>query len=196
MSVKVLEFNFFDENAIKKALDELEYMENWDTNIKITDYEAGIDRILIIQPYNDIVSQRLNEFRCFFINGKFVNFFAHGARREEGRMKLYPNICYNDKDYEHCFLRKYAYNIYNNYIKPINKNPSIIRIDISYAIEDIYLDKYSIEVNGQKRRYYVNEIEIQPTFYFNIPLLCNNIEKENLKFHYDVANALVNEILS
>jgi Fe-Mn family superoxide dismutase len=56
-------------------------------------------------------------------------------------MKFYRSVCYNDQDLNHRYLKKFAYSVFNNYIiNKGNKIPTIIRIDISYGIDNIFLD--------------------------------------------------------
>jgi hypothetical protein len=46
-----------------------------------------------------------------------------------------------------------------------------LRLDMSYAIDDLFLDKYTITIDNKKYRFYCNELEnIDGTFYINIPI--------------------------
>lgn len=53
-------------------------------------------------------------------------------------------------------------------------HPILFRTDISYAIDPIFMDKYSINIKGMdsKVRLYVNELEIDPTNYFFNNTVC------------------------
>lgn len=193
--VKLLLTDFVsDEQQINECLVKLERVNNWKLELEISKYEDGLNRILIIQPYNKIVENRKNEFRCFFINGKFVNFFVNGDQRRNGGYISLPHIRYDNEDNNHRYMKWFAYNVYNNYIKKqTSKEPSIIRIDLSYAIDE-FLDKYSVTINGEKRRYYVNEIENQPSFYFGYNFIHKTKKYKYDKYEYNVADALVDEI--
>lgn len=93
-------------------------------------------------------------------------------------------------------IKKLADKVFKKYVMiKATSVPAIIRIDISYAIDDIFIDKYAVNIDGEKRRYYVNEVEIEPTLYFNIPIECNGEIKYPVKFQYDVARALINKIV-
>jgi len=87
-----------------------------------------------------------------------------------------------------------AKNTFDNFImKYAHNKPPIIRIDISY-MEGEYDDM--IMIDNKYYRFYVNEIEIQPTFYVNLPLVCNNINKSTIDYQEKLAYALVNRIKS
>ena len=199
LGVVLLELNDNDnmeeiKNKLIKKLDRLEYIEDWKTNkmIPITELERGIDRVIIVQPYNEIVADRTKEYRCFFINGEFVNFFAFGAKWTKEGFIRYPNKCYeiDNKIHEHVF--QMAKKTFDNFIMKYAKTkPPIIRIDISYMEKD-YDD--AIMIDNKYYRFYVNEIEIQPTFYVNLPLICKGVNMSTIKYQDKLAHALVNNI--
>jgi hypothetical protein len=141
--------------------------------------DNGIDRYYILQPYNQIVVDRNNEFRVFFIDGK-IKYIGKGSRL--------PNTCIADEikkplEYE---IIKFAKKLYKKYIPLIwneKRNPILFRIDVSYAIDDIFQDDYSIKIKGYDKpiRIYCNELEIDPTSYFYNSFLCNADKNFNTK---------------
>jgi len=144
-----------------------------------------LDLVIIIQPYNIIVSNRLTEYRLWFLDGEFVNYFCHGPIKENDKIRLLDNVKYNPQNKIHFELVSLANKLYK-FIVSKNKNVKILalRLDMSYAIDDIFIDKYSKIINNQKYRFYCNEMEnIDGTFYINIPIL-NTItnKKEDTSF--------------
>lgn len=74
----------------------------------------------------------------------------------------------------------FAKKVYKKYIPIIWKQklpPILFRIDISYAIEPEFQDKYSIQLEGFENpiRLYVNELEIDPTSFFYNKFDCTDI---------------------
>ncbi len=141
--------------------------------------DNGIDRYYILQPYNKIVVNRNNEYRVFFIDGE-IKYISKGLR--------IPNTCILDEikkplEYE---IIKFAKKLYKKYIPLIwneKQNPILFRIDVSYAVDDIFQDKYSVNIKGFDKpiRIYCNELEIDPTSYFYNSFLCNTDNNFNTK---------------
>lgn len=57
--------------------------------------------------------------------------------------------------------------------------PILLRLDISYAIDDKFIDEHAINIEGfnSKVRLYINEIEIDPTNYFYNNIVCKKNKK-------------------
>jgi hypothetical protein len=67
--------------------------------------------------------------------------------------------------------------VFNDFIVPYQtESLAVARIDISFTYEAHLQDQFSQTIdNGTKKcRYYVNEIEINPSFYFHFRLLLSN----------------------
>ena len=78
-----------------------------------------------------------------------------------------------------------------------------LRLDMSYAFDDLFLDKYNVTIDNKKYRFYCNELEnIDGTFYINIPITdttnnkkfdTTNNKKFNTKFFQNtLTNAIIN----
>ena len=64
--------------------------------------ENHVDLVVIAEPYNKIVSSRKNEYRMWYLEGKFVDYFCFGIERDDkGKIKLIDNIVYNSKNEIH-----------------------------------------------------------------------------------------------
>ena len=166
-----------------------------------------LELIIIVQPYNKIVSERENEYRMWYIDDKFVNYFCFGPKRDsKGELiKLIENIKYNENNEIHNNLKLLGDKLYNFLKNKIrkhmkNKNFKIIalRLDMSYSVDKIFIDKYSKNINNQKYRFYCNEIEnIDGTFYINIPILdtTNNQKYDTRYFQNTLTTSIINNII-
>ena len=164
------------------------------------------DLVIIIQPYNSIVANRETEYRMWYLNSKFVGYFCFGiVKNEEGKVvKLIYNVKYDNSNKIHKHLLDLAekiYNFINNEVKKILNKPDFkllaLRIDMSYATDDIFQDEYSVILDGKKYRFYCNELEnIDGTFYLNLPILDPKTNKkyEALEFQNKLVNILVNNL--
>ena len=76
--------------------------------------------------------------------------------------------------------------------------PILLRLDISYATDNKFLDKHAIEVDGfnTKVRLYVNEIEIDPTNYFYNNLLCKKNKDINNKYLQELFGNVINKYIT
>lgn len=179
MSIKFLDLDNINKSKVRKTLLELETKTNWGRTIKTSNYEKGSTRILIIQPFNPVISNRHNEFRLFYLSGQFVGFFAFGI--QDGY--LLNHKLYNHFNQHHNNIKKLADDFHKKYyLKKSKKEPSYVRHDISYSDDPRCQDKYSVYFNGKKRRYYVNEMENQPTLYFNVTIEGQSTEKYQRRF--------------
>jgi len=146
--------------------------------------ENNVNLVVIAEPYNQVVSHRKNEYRMWYLGGKFVDYFCFGIERDEqNKIKLIDNQAYNSKNEIHSHLKTLTDRLYNvalQKIRSLLKNddfiPVAMRFDMSYAVDPIFLDKYAVSIKQKGNlRFYCNEIEnIDGTFYTNIPVL--NIE--------------------
>ena len=152
--------------------------------------ENNVDLVMIAEPYNKIVSQRKNEYRMWYLGGKFVDYFCFGIERDEQqKVKLIDNQAYNEKNEIHTHLKTLADKLYHVVLQKIRgllKNddfvPVAMRFDMSYATDPLFLDKYAVAIKQKGNlRFYCNEIEnIDGTFYTNIPVLDVNGHKTPL----------------
>lgn len=152
--------------------------------------ENNVDLVVIAEPYNKIVSQRKNEYRMWYLGGKFVDYFCFGIERDEHqKIKLIDNQAYNEKNEIHVHLKTLADKLYHVILQKIRgvlKNddfvPVAMRFDMSYAIDPLFLDKHAVTIKQKGNlRFYCNEIEnIDGTFYTNIPVSDVNGHKTSL----------------
>ena len=152
--------------------------------------ENNVDLVVIAEPYNKVVSQRKNEYRMWYLGGKFVDYFCFGIERDEQqKIKLIDNEAYNSKNEIHVNLKTLADKIYHVILQKIRdllKNddfvPVAVRFDMSYATDPLFLDKHAVVIKQKGNlRFYCNEIEnIDGTFYTNIPVLDVNGHKTSL----------------
>ena len=152
--------------------------------------ENNVDLVVIAEPYNKIVSQRKNEYRMWYLGGKFVDYFCFGIERDEQqKIKLIDNQAYIEKNEIHANLKILADKLYNVILQKIRsllKNddfvPVAMRFDMSYATDPLFLDKHTVTIKQKGNlRFYCNEIEnIDGTFYTNIPVLDVNGYKTSL----------------
>jgi hypothetical protein len=222
---KDLIFDFYDFRDIARRLNTKHF---WNIKSSAIDMDIGIDRHYIIQPYNEIVVDKLNEFRVFFYNGhaKYITWQTD-----------FDNLCVNDIENidDNITLsndKKYVYNVYDadgNQIdderitKEFNKNllievlrfskkvyndflpffwkkkghPILFRTDISYAIDPIFMDNFSVNIEGMdsKVRFYVNELEIDPTNFFYNNTVCKKNEKITSKYLEILYGELINNYI-
>lgn len=182
-------YDQFKEKAIK-----LNYKKFWGVGSNSVKIDHGITRYYIIQGFNKIVSKRINEYRVFFHNGK-VKYIAKGDN--------IPNTCIKDSltiplENEIINFAKKLYKIYIPlFWKGITKHPILFRIDVSYAVDDHFQDKYSINIEGFEKpiRIYANEIEIDPTSFFYNTFTCLKSKKfSNKSIEEDMGNAITKYI--
>jgi hypothetical protein len=152
--------------------------------------ENNVDLVVIAEPYNKVVSQRKNEYRMWYLGGKFVDYFCFGIERDENqKIKLIDNQSFNPKNEIHVHLKTLADKLYQVILQKIRtllKNnefvPVAMRFDMSYAIDPLFLDKHAVTIKQKGNlRFYCNEIEnIDGTFYTNISVLDVNGHKTSL----------------
>jgi len=108
--------------------------------------ENNVDLVVIAEPYNKIVSQRKNEYRMWYLGGKFVDYFCFGIERDEHqKIKLIDNQAYNQKNEIHAQLKTLADKLYSVILQKIRsflKNddfvPVAMRFDMSYATDPLF----------------------------------------------------------
>ena len=167
--------------------------------------ENNVDLVVIAEPYNKIVSNRKNEYRMWYLGGKFVDYFCFGIERDDkNKIKMIDNLVYNSKNETHFQLKKLTDKLYQVVLKNVRAIlkddefvPVAMRFDMSYATDAMFIDKYAVEINqkGQKGkvRFYCNEVEnMDGTFYTNISVLSEGGNKTSLgdKFEKDLIKLL------
>lgn len=117
--------------------------------------------LIIIQPFNPMVANRLTEYRIIMVDGIPSPIAAFGFRLTPKNKRIYiPSIemdpeC-NEEHANILTLAKYGYSMLSKYIR---MKLVVVRIDITWTILE----------DGNKH-YYINEIEnLTGTFYFGIP---------------------------
>ena len=163
-----------------------------------------LDLVIIVQPYNKIVSQRDNEYRMWYINDKFVDYFCFGPERNsKGELvRLIENQKYNQNNQIHKNIKFMGDKLYEfikqkirKHMKDNNFKIIALRLDMSYAIDELFLDKYTVTIDNKKYRFYCNELEnIDGTFYINIPITdtTNNKKFDTRFFQNTLTNAIIN----
>ena len=219
-----------DKNKFFKKLEQLnfKYFFNQGTNAKF--WEKYITRYYILQGYNRVIQNRMNEYRVFFFGGK-AKYIAWGddipnvctSDFETDNNKSYSNDDSNvDDDYEVLNkdnnnikklnnlnpalvkeILRFAKRVYDDYLKIFWKNdliehPIIFRVDVSYALNEEFIDEHSINISGfdNKVRLYVNELEIDPTNYFYNNIICKKEKEINNKYVQTLTAKLINEYIS
>jgi hypothetical protein len=170
--------------------------------------ENNVDLVVIAEPYNKIVSNRKNEYRMWYLGGKFVDYFCFGIERDDkNKIKMIDNLVYNSKNEIHFQLKKLTDKLYQVVLKNVRAIlnddefvPVAMRFDMSYATDAMFIDKYAVEINqkGQKGkvRFYCNEVEnMDGTFYTNISVLTEDGKKTSLgeKFEKDLIKLLTSK---
>ena len=182
---------FFDKNIIKDFYDfrdkakKLDFKNFWGVRTSSQKIDKGTTRYYIIQGYNNIVNNRENEYRIFFHNGK-AKFIAKGDE--------IPNTCIVD-ELEKPLQRKiikFAKKLFKSYLPLFWKEsylPILFRIDVSYAIDPEFQDKYSIKIKGFDTpvRLYANELEIDPTSFFYNEFICKDKSFNSQKIQENMA---------
>lgn len=168
-----------DFNTFKNKARQLNYKKFWGVQTSSINIDKGITRYYIIQGFNKIVSKRQNEYRVFFHNGK-PKFIAYGDD--------IPNVCIKDSKISvlENEVVKFSKKLFKKYLPLFWNNerlPILFRIDVSYATDPNFQDKYSIKIDGFDNpiRLYANELEIDPTSFFYNPFSCksdNNFSSE------------------
>ena len=141
----------------KKVIKSLEYTDDMDMYTKNGPYDKGGFRIVIIQPFNKVIARRENEYKMWYLNKKFTGMYHVGSK----------TILYHHDTPLFNKLKSFGDDVVNVFVKDLcGEIPDILRVDVSWVTKESLLTDNIIEIDGQKRRLYLNEIEIQPTFFF------------------------------
>lgn len=164
---------------LARLISKMDWIENYDETINMKHYEKGCDRIYIVQPWNRVITKHKKEYRLFFVDGKPMDFFSHGYGIE--------HTCLHEKEDMHSHhLKKLGQEVLDEFIKPFSPHlPAVVRIDMSYTKDPKLQDKYSVQTPTGLVRYGVNEIEIQPTFFFDLPMSCGSSTKLYQRLVFD-----------
>jgi hypothetical protein len=172
-------------NEFKEKAKKLNYKRFWNRGSNSMYIDNGADRHYLLQGYNKIVSDRKNEYRFFFHNGKII-YISNGTG--------IPNVCIADAKSNPLIymMKKFAKKIFKDMMSKIwhlKRKPILFRVDVSYAEDDIFQDEHSINIEGFNKpiRLYINELEIDPTNYFYNKTNCKKNEKitsEILQKHF------------
>ena len=124
-------------------------------------HKCGRPFLVIVQPFNSVISNRLNEYRCLFTGGVMSPVAAFGFSLSPTNNRIFiPSLELDPENIEHAeiiALAKYGYEKMSKYV---GFNLPVLRVDVSWVIHE-----------GVKR-YYINEFEgLSGTYYFNIPYL-------------------------
>lgn len=138
-------------------------------------HRCGRPYLVIIQPFNPIISNRLNEYRCLFTDGVMSPVAAFGFTTSSEKHHIFiPSIELDPENINHAeiiVIAKYGYAQFSKYI---GFAPPVLRVDVSWVID-----------NGVKR-YYINEFEgLSGTYYFNIPYVPKDFGTLRLTDVYD-----------
>jgi len=171
-----------------KELNNYKIMNSTDYNTYESDiFEINSDRIYIIQPYNEIITSRENEYRLNFVNNKYMGMISHGTDWNLDNPLCYPNILFDKHNALHSILLNLATKVIK-FVNDIKQNQIVVRVDISYSIDPRLQDEYSCVLQDEMRRYYINEIELTPALYFE----CS---RGDIKYQNKVINQIVTGII-
>lgn len=151
-----------------------------------------------------IKNNNLNEFRVFFLNGKakYISWgdqipnlctddsldnytyslddFENMRDGDIGKSERSVNSLNNVNKNLMIQVLRFAKRVYQDFKPKFWSNrfnitdPIIFRVDVSFAVDPIFQDEYSINIEGfdEKVRLYVNELEIDPTNFFYNYTMC------------------------
>ena len=97
---------------------------------------------------------------------------------------------------------KFSVKVFNDFLKYFWKNkktkyPILFRIDVSWAEDSLFQDKYSINIKtlDKKIRLYVNELEIDPSTLLDNQMVCQTNYQVNTKYiQKELGNLILNYI--
>jgi len=146
-------------------------------------HQCGRTYLVIVQPFNPIINNRLNEYRCLFTGGVMSPIAAFGFTPLPNNTRIFiPSIELNPNNIDHAkiiTLARYGYTQMCNYI---GFSPTVLRIDISWVMD-----------NGVKR-YYINEFEgLSGTYYFNTPYVPKELSSMRLTDLYECTSETCRE---
>lgn len=126
----------------------------------------GTSFLVIVQFYNPVISNRLNEYRTLFTNGVMSPIAAFGFSLSPQNTRIYiPSVELDLENIEHAeiiTLAKYGHQTICKYIGFV---PSVLRVDVSWVVNE-----------DGTRRYYINEFEgLSGTYYFRIPYTSKDV---------------------
>lgn len=164
----VIKFGYIgdSEHVFKYAIDSLESpLVKSKLLDEMTEYrvKCGIPFLVIVQPFNPIISNRLNEYRCLFVGGQLSPIAAFGFSKDpiqNTRIHIPSNELNPEENIDHAYvvtLAKYGYDMMSRYVGLL---PPVLRIDVSWVLEN------------NVKRFYINEYEgLSGTYYFNLPYI-------------------------
>ena len=97
-------------------------------------------------------------------------------------------------------ILRFAKQTYKEFLPLFWKNkepPIILRLDVSYAVDKEFHDKYAHDIEGfdSKVRIYINEIEIDPTHYFYNNIICKSNQEINSKTLQEIVGDSINKYI-
>jgi hypothetical protein len=131
----------------------------------MSDYriKCGRSFLIIVQPINAIINNRLNEYRCLFVGGQLSPIVAFGFSKSplnNYQIHIPSNELNPEKIKDHAEIINLAQYGYDTMSEYIGFFPPVLRVDISWVM-----------INN-KKRYYINEFEgLSGTYYFNLPYI-------------------------
>lgn len=162
------------ETDLKDELQKFKNVDSTDYHKYDSDYfEHGSPRVIVVQPFNEIIYKRENEFRLHFINNKYMGYVCHGADWNVEPPIFYHSMLYDKTDKNHKHLLNIALQV-KEFINEHVPHPIIFRVDMSYSTNPNCQDEHSVFIQNEQRRYYVNEIELTPTLYFDTYIKTKN----------------------
>ena len=126
----------------------------------------GTSFLVIVQFYNPVISNRLNEYRTLFTGGVMSPIAAFGFSLSPQNTRIYiPSVELDPENIEHAeiiTLAKYGHHTICKYIGFV---PAVLRVDVSWVVNE-----------DGTRRYYINEFEgLSGTYYFRIPYTSKDV---------------------
>jgi hypothetical protein len=179
-------------NDFKDMINNLNYKNFWGVETSSIKLDKGSTRYYILQGFNGVIDNY--EYRVFFNNGKIV-YIADDD--------IIANTCISDgmNDPLKKEVINFAIKLYDEYIKLFwnqPRQPILFRIDVSYAMDKVFQDKHSINVEGfdSKIRLYANELEIDPTSFFYNDYDCTTDEFFSSRFYQETLGMDLTEYIN
>ena len=163
--------NFNDKNRFYEKLEQLNFKKFFDVGTNANIWEKNITRYYILQGYNRIIKNRMNEYRVFFFNGK-AKYIAWGDDL--------PNLC--SEDYEQSSSNIYTISDSNNEDDYDVLNKDFINMNRLNKLNP----ELGVEILRFAKRVYTDYLKIFWT---------NKIVEHPIIFRIDVSYALDKEFI-
>ena len=140
-----------------------------------------------VSDVNNVKNKYVYQIKDIYTNMKLLNSDASSLKKlEENDIEISKEII------------KFSMKVFNDFLKYFwvnkpTKYPIIFRTDISWAEDNIFQDEHSVYLikKNKKVRFYINELEIDPSHYFYNNLFCKTNKKINSKYIQEKVGKLI-----